>query len=82
MSSAGGGHDGGQGGVNICPLPDGRNIPAGQEFDYIQNGVAVRCTCPTHSVVGKDIDVPCKEGWSIQFCRTSISKIIIWNAKF
>ena len=57
MSTGGGGQAG-----NGCALPDGRTIPAGQDFHYEQNGVPLKCTCPMkQSGVGK-IQVKCRHG--------------------
>ena len=59
LKLAGGGHDGGQGGDNVCQLQDGRKIPLGQDFPYTQNGVDYICTC---TASGGQRDVECRKG--------------------
>ena len=54
------GGDGGGGGGRACALPDGRSIPPGQEFNYVQNGMSLVCTCPNDLSPGK-VEVQCRQ---------------------
>lgn len=42
-----------------CILPDGRSIPAGQDFKYEHVGVSLVCTCP-HKPSGGKLQVQCR----------------------
>ena len=40
-------------GDGTCDVPDGRSIPAGQEFPLMKDGMSLICTCP----IGVDREV-------------------------
>ena len=43
-----------------CGLADGRTIPLGEEFDYVQQGKALRCTCPHDAPSSGQVKVHCR----------------------
>ena len=59
MHAEGGGVDYGDGVRRTCILPDGKSVPAGEEFNYEHEGIRLVCACPPKPN-GVKIQVQCR----------------------